>query len=53
VLAVMPWNFPFLAGVPLRRTSADGRQRRIITASIGFDDWEWGVDLSYVGLLKT
>ena len=28
VLAVMPWNFPLLAGVPLRRTGADGGQRR-------------------------
>jgi hypothetical protein len=46
-------EFPFLAGVPFRRTRADGRLRQIITGSIGFDHWEWGVDLFYVGLLKT
>jgi len=42
-----------LAGVPFRRTRADGRLRQIITGSIGFDHWECGVDLFYVGLLKT
>ena len=26
VLAVMPWNFPPLAGLPLRRSGTDGRQ---------------------------
>ena len=28
VLAVMPWNFPVLAGLPLRRAGPDGGQRR-------------------------
>ena len=32
VFAIMPWNFPVLAGVPLRRAGADGRQRRAAEA---------------------
>jgi len=32
-----------LAGVHGRRYA--GEVRQIITGSIGFDDWEWGVDL--------
>ena len=34
VLAVMPWNFPVLAGLPLRRAGADGRQRRPAQACV-------------------
>ena len=34
VLAVMPWNFPVLAGVPLRGAGADGGQRRAAQARV-------------------
>ena len=37
VLAVMPWNFPVLAGVPLRGARADGGQRRAAQARLERD----------------